>query len=81
MCSLQPNSQDLLSCILHSTGSSSTPCGGEGSAITKYIDKGKWQETPFTARLSCNQVPPSVCFSTSYLSSCIVSIEIAVGGG
>lgn len=65
----------------HAAGSSSTCCGGEGSAITEYIDKGKWQETPFTAELSCSQVPPSVCFSASYLSSCIVSIKIAVSGG
>lgn len=54
---------------------------GRGFAITEYIDKGKWQETPFAAGLSYNQVVPCVCFSASYLSSCILSIKIAVGGG
>lgn len=45
------------------------------------LTKGNGRRLPFTAGLSCNQVPPSVCFSASYLSSCIVSIKIAVGGG
>ena len=86
MYSLQPNSWDLLSRILPIQQGVAVPSlwMRRRYAITAYVNKMKWQEpllTALVAGLPCNQVPPRICFSASQLSSCIVGVKIAVGGG
>lgn len=63
MYSLQPNSQDLLSYLPIQQGVAvpSLWKGGDLPSLN-ILNRGKWQETPFTAGLSCNQVPQVFVF-------------------